>query len=76
MIQSYCVKHIISKSFFVMDIAVRYCSKTKFAKSIRADVFEIVPKEPYTKADINYLKKRIIVGFISEIASHPDGRIL
>jgi len=27
----------------------------EFAKNIRADVFEIVPKEPYTKADINYL---------------------
>ncbi len=27
----------------------------EFAKNIGADVFEIVPKEPYTKADINYL---------------------
>ena len=27
----------------------------EFAKNIRADIFEIVPKEPYTKADINYL---------------------
>lgn len=27
----------------------------EFAKNIRADVFEIVPREPYTKADINYL---------------------
>lgn len=26
-----------------------------FAARIGADVFEIVPKEPYTKADINYL---------------------
>ena len=27
----------------------------EFAARIGADVFEIVPKEPYTKADINYL---------------------
>ena len=27
----------------------------EFAKNIRADIFEIVPTEPYTKADINYL---------------------
>ncbi len=27
----------------------------EFAERIGADVFEIVPKEPYTKADINYL---------------------
>ncbi len=27
----------------------------EFAKKIGADIFEIVPKEPYTKADINYL---------------------
>ena len=27
----------------------------EFAKNIGADVFEIVPKEPYTKADINYM---------------------
>lgn len=27
----------------------------EFATRIGADVFEIVPKEPYTKADINYL---------------------
>ncbi len=27
----------------------------EFAKSIGADIFEVVPKEPYTKADINYL---------------------
>ena len=27
----------------------------EFAKKINADVFEIVPKEPYTKADINYM---------------------
>lgn len=27
----------------------------EFAKNIGADVFEIVPKKPYTKADINYL---------------------
>lgn len=27
----------------------------EFAASIGADIFEIVPKEPYTKADINYL---------------------
>ena len=26
-----------------------------YAQSINADVFEIVPKEPYTKADINYI---------------------
>ncbi len=26
-----------------------------FAARIGADIFEIVPKEPYTKADINYL---------------------
>ncbi len=27
----------------------------EFAKNIGADIFEVVPKEPYTKADINYL---------------------
>ncbi len=27
----------------------------EFAKNIAADVFEILPREPYTKADINYL---------------------
>lgn len=27
----------------------------EFAQSIGADVFEIVPKEPYTKSDINYI---------------------
>ena len=27
----------------------------EFAKKIEADVFEIIPQEPYTKADINYL---------------------
>ena len=27
----------------------------EYAQQIGADVFEIVPKEPYTKADINYL---------------------
>ncbi len=27
----------------------------EFAKKINADIFEIVPEEPYTKADINYL---------------------
>ena len=27
----------------------------EFAKNTGADIFEIVPKEPYTKADINYL---------------------
>ena len=27
----------------------------EFAKSIGADIFKVVPKEPYTKADINYL---------------------
>ncbi len=27
----------------------------EFAGKIGADIFEIVPKEPYTKADINYL---------------------
>ncbi len=27
----------------------------EFAKNIGADVFEIVPVEPYTKADINYM---------------------
>ena len=26
-----------------------------YAESINADVFEIVPQEPYTKADINYM---------------------
>ena len=35
MIQSYCTKYIISKRFFVMDIAVRYCSKTKFGNTRR-----------------------------------------
>ncbi len=35
MIQSYCAKHIISKRFFVMDIVVRYCSKTKFGNTRR-----------------------------------------
>ncbi len=27
----------------------------EFAKKTGADIFEIVPKEPYTKADINYM---------------------
>lgn len=27
----------------------------EFAKKIKADCFEIIPEEPYTKADINYL---------------------
>ena len=27
----------------------------EFAKSINADIFEIVPQEPYSKSDINYL---------------------
>ncbi len=27
----------------------------EFAEKIRADLFEIVPQEPYTKADINYM---------------------
>lgn len=27
----------------------------EFAKKAGADIFEIVPKEPYTKADINYM---------------------
>ncbi len=27
----------------------------EFAEKIGADVFEIVPKEPYTKSDINYI---------------------
>ena len=35
MIQSYCTKYIISKRVFVMDIAVRYCSKTKFGNTRR-----------------------------------------
>lgn len=35
MIQTYCVKYIISKRFFVMNIAVRYCSKTKFGNTRR-----------------------------------------
>ena len=26
-----------------------------YAESINADIFEIVPQEPYTKADINYM---------------------
>ena len=36
-----------------------FCTTAKvakeFAQSIGADVFEIVPKEPYTKSDINYI---------------------
>ena len=41
-------------TFFSAEGTTRKVAE-EFAKNIGADVFEIVPKEPYTKADINYL---------------------
>lgn len=41
-------------TFFSAEGTTKKVAK-EFAKNIGADVFEIVPKKPYTKADINYL---------------------
>ena len=54
--------HISKEEFKVSTLVIFFSAEGKtvkiakeFAKSINADIFEIVPQEPYSKSDINYL---------------------
>jgi flavodoxin len=54
--------HLSKEEFKVSTLVIFFSAEGKtatiakeFAKSINADIFEIVPQEPYSKSDINYL---------------------